>query len=48
MFNEATFQAVYFGESKQSLRSHSDGHKRSVKNYDCEKNETALILRKIK
>ena len=31
-------QAVYFGESKRSLKSRSD-HKRSVRNCDCYKNE---------
>ena len=34
-------QAVYFGESKQSLKSRSDEHKRSVSNGDCDKNEIA-------
>ena len=34
-------QAVYFGESKQSFKSHSDEHKRSVRNCDCGKNEIA-------
>ena len=34
-------QAVYFGESKQSLKLHSDKHKRSVSNCDCDKNEIA-------
>ena len=34
-------QAVYFGESKRSLKSRSDEHKRSVRNCDCDKNETA-------
>ena len=34
-------QAVYFGESKRSLKSRSDEHKRSVKNCDCDKNEIA-------
>ena len=32
-------QAVYFGESKRSLKSRSDEHKRSVRNYNCDKNE---------
>ena len=31
-------QAVYFGESKPSLKSRSDDHKRSVRNCDCDKN----------
>ena len=34
-------QAVYFGESKWSLKSRSDEHKRSVRNCDCDKNEIA-------
>ena len=34
-------QAVYFGESKRSLKSRSDEHKRSVKNCDHDKNEIA-------
>ena len=33
--------AVYFGESKRFLKLRSDDHKRSVRNYDCEKNEIA-------
>ena len=32
-------EAVYFGESKQSLKSRSDEHKRSVRNCDSDKNE---------
>ena len=32
---------VYFGESKRSLKSRSDKHKRSVRNCDCNKNEIA-------
>ena len=32
-------QAVYFAESKWSLKSHSDHHKRSARNCDYEKNE---------
>ena len=32
-------QAVHFGESKWSLKSCSDEHKRSVRNCDCDKNE---------
>ena len=31
----------YFGESKRSLKSRSDEHKRSVRNCDCDKNEIA-------
>ena len=34
-------QTVYFGESKWSLKSRSDEHKRSVRNCDCDKNEIA-------
>ena len=34
-------QAVYFGESKRSLKSRSDEHRRSVRNCDCDKNEIA-------
>ena len=34
-------EAVYFSESKGSLKLHSDEHKRSVRNCDCDKTETA-------
>ena len=34
-------EAVYFGESKRSLKSRSDEHKRSVRNCDCNMNEIA-------
>ena len=34
-------QAVYFDESKRSLKSRSDKQKRSVRNCDCDKNEIA-------
>ena len=34
-------QAVYFSESKRSLKSRSDEHKRSVRNCNCDKNENA-------
>ena len=34
-------QTVYFFESKGSLKLHSDEHKRSTKNYNCDKNEIA-------
>ena len=34
-------EAVYFGESKRSLKSRSDEHKKSVRNCDCDKNEIA-------
>ena len=42
--NEIDFgnsKAIYFDQSKLSLKSHSDEHKRSVRNYDCEKNKIA-------
>ena len=35
----SNYEVVYFGESKRSLKSRSDEHKRSVMNCDCEKNE---------
>ena len=34
-------EAVYFGESKQPLKSCSDEHKRSVRNCNCDRNQTA-------
>ena len=34
-------KVVYFGESKRSLKSRSDEHKRSVRNCECDKNEIA-------
>ena len=34
-------EAVYFDESKRSLKSRSDEHKRSVRNCNCDKNEIA-------
>ena len=34
-------EAVYFGESKRSLKSRSDERKRSARNCDCDKNEIA-------
>ena len=34
-------EAVYFSESKWSLKSRSDEHKRSVRNCDCKKKEIA-------
>ena len=34
-------QAVYFGESKRPLKWHSDEHKSSVRNCDCDKNGIA-------
>ena len=34
-------EAVYFDESKRSLKSRSDEHRRSARNCDCDKNETA-------
>ena len=32
-------ETVYFGEQEHYLKSCSDEHKRSVRNYDCNKNE---------
>ena len=32
-------KTIYFDQSKLSLKLHSDEHKRSVRNYDCEKNK---------
>ena len=37
----SNFEAVYLGESKRYLESHSDEHKRFVSNCDCDKNEIA-------
>ena len=34
-------EAVYFGESKQSLKFRSDEHKRSASNCDCDNNKIA-------
>ena len=34
-------EAVYFSESKRSLKSHSGAHKKSVRDCDCDKNEIA-------
>ena len=34
-------EPVYFGESKRSLKSRFDKLKRSVRNFDCDKNEIA-------
>ena len=34
-------EVVFFGESKLSLKSRSEEHKRSVRNCDCDKNEIA-------
>ena len=36
-------QVVYFGESKRSLKSRLDEHKRSVRNCDCDKNEITTL-----
>ena len=33
------WEAVYFGESKRSLKSRSDEHKRSTRNCVCDKNK---------
>ena len=35
------YEAVYFGESKWSLKWRSDECKRSVRNCDCDKNKIA-------
>ena len=35
-------EAVYFGESKPSLKSCSYEHKRFVRNCDCQKNKIAI------
>ena len=37
----SNYDTAYFCESKRSLKSHSDEHKRSVRNCDCDKNEIA-------
>ena len=37
--NCSNCEAVYFGESKRSLKSRSVEHKRSVRNCNCDKNE---------
>ena len=37
----SNWEAVCFGESKQSLKLGSDEHKISARNYNCEKNEIA-------
>ena len=34
-------EAVYFGETKRSLKPRSDEHKRSARNCDCDKNKIA-------
>ena len=34
-------EAAYFGESKRSLKSRLDEHKRPVRNCDCDKHEIA-------
>ena len=34
-------EAVYFSEPKRFLKSHSDEHKKTVKNCDCDKNTIA-------
>ena len=40
-FDCSNCETVYFGESKRSLKWCSNEHKRSVRNWDCEKTETA-------
>ena len=39
-------KAVYFGESKQYLKSPSEEHKRFLGNIDFENNETAKLVGK--
>ena len=39
--NCSNCKAIYFGESKRSLKLRSNEHKRSVRNCDCDKNEIA-------
>ena len=41
IFRRTTNNHRYYGESKRSLKSRSDEHKRSVRNCDCDKNEIA-------
>ena len=43
----SNFEAVYFDESKRSLTSYSDEHKRSVRNCNCDKNEIAKVGKQI-
>ena len=38
----SNYEAVYIGESKRSLKSRSDEHKRSDRNCDYDKNEIAI------
>ena len=40
-FDCSNCEVVYFGESKRSLKSRPDEHKRYVWNCDCDKNEIA-------
>ena len=40
-------QAAYFGESKRSLKSCSDEHKRPARNCDCDKNEINKHYREV-
>ena len=37
----SNYVAVYFGESKRSLKFHSDKQKRSYRNSNCKTNEIA-------
>ena len=39
-------EAVYFGESKRYLKSHSDEHKRSIRNCDCDRMKLRNIVGK--
>ena len=40
----SNYQALYFGESKRSLKSRSDEHERSVRNCVCDKNAGKQII----
>ena len=39
-------EAVYFGESKWYLKSHSDEHKRSIRNCNCDRMKLQNIVGK--
>ena len=41
IFRRTTNNHRYYGESKRSLKSRSDEHKRSVRNFDSDRNEIA-------
>ena len=42
--NFSNCETVYFRESKRSLKSRSNEHKRSVRNCDCEKERNCKTL----